>query len=354
MTGPARIPFTFHAFAEDGAGVLWGRHFRRLWPSYKRWFLRYGERDRPTYLESARALKRYLPEFLPIWEAMVERAGGGDHAARFLSQFNPPPLFRGCSQAIYRADETVLVRSYDYSPWVFDGLVMSSRLGERRVIGMLDGMSGLLDGLNDDGLAVSLSFGGREEFGDGFGISLVLRYLLEFAGDVDEACELLQRIPVQGAYNIMLLDADGRSRVAVLAPGRDVEFFVDSVSTNHQPDSHWPLYEEKVMTYQRHDHLSKLVASQAYEAAEFVQQFLLPPLYHTRFARGFGTLYDAAFYPAARRCEYFWPGHAWVFDFEHFAPIDYHVTFVDPDGTPVSDKAYDEVYTAKPVPALQF
>ena len=111
MVSPTRIPFTFHAFAEDGAGPQWARHFRRLWPAYKRWFLRYGERDRPTYLESVVALRKQLPEFLPIYEAMVDSAGGGDHAARFLAQFNPPPLFRGCSQAIYRADETVLVRS---------------------------------------------------------------------------------------------------------------------------------------------------------------------------------------------------------------------------------------------------
>jgi predicted choloylglycine hydrolase len=147
-----------------------------------------------------------MPEFVPIFEAMVDLAGGGDHAARFLSQYCPPPLFRGCSQAIYDVEESVLVRSYDYSPFVFDGLLMRSRFGERQVIAMLDCMSGVLDGINSDGLAVSMSFGGREEFGEGFGISLLLRYLLEFAGNVSEACELIQRIPVQGAYNIMLLD----------------------------------------------------------------------------------------------------------------------------------------------------
>ena len=152
--------FTFRAFAEDLPGAQWKSHFKKLWPAYKRWFLRYGEHDRPTYFESSRALQRYMPEFVPTYEAMVELSGGGDHAARFLSQYNPPPLFRGCSQAIYRADETVMVRSYDYSPYVFDGLLMHSKFGQRRVIGMLDGMSGLLDGINDDGLAVSLSFGG--------------------------------------------------------------------------------------------------------------------------------------------------------------------------------------------------
>ena len=79
-----------------------------------------------------------------------------------------------------------------------------------------------------------------------------------------------------------------------------------------------------------------------------------PPLYHTRFARGFGTLYDAAFYPASRRCEYFWPEQSWRFDFDSFTPAEYRIDFIDPEGAPIVGKAYDEVYTAKPVPALQF
>jgi hypothetical protein len=212
------MDFTFRAFAEDAPGEKWQRQFKSLWPSYKRWFLRYGERDRPTYHESAQALRRYMPEFEPIYDAMVELAGGGDHAARFLAQYCPPPLFRGCSQAIYDVEQSVLVRSYDYSPYVFDGLLMRSRFAERQVIAMLDCMSGVLDGINDDGLAVSMSFGGREEFGEGFSVSLLLRYLLEFAGDVKEACELIRPIPVQGAYNIMLLDREANHQTLKCLP----------------------------------------------------------------------------------------------------------------------------------------
>ncbi len=354
MTAPAEIPFTFEAFAEDTPGDAWASHFRRLWPAYRRWFLRDGEQERPTYLESERALRRYLPEWIPVWEQMVERAGGGDHAARFLSQFNPPPLFRGCSQAVYRADQTVMVRSYDYCPWVFDGLLMKSRFRDRQVIAMLDGMAGALDGMNDDGLAVSLSFGGREEFGDGFGIALVIRYLLEFCGDVDEACERLRRIPVQGAYNVMLLDAAGHSRVIAVAAGRDLEILKQPVATNHQADSHWPLYEEKVLTRERQLHLEEMVASGIYSAEQFSRQFLLPPLYQDRFAHGFGTLYDAAFYPASGRCEYFWPEQSWQLGFDTPLPEPYTVTFVDPAGATAGGEVYGEVYTARPVPALLF
>jgi len=354
MTSPTQMDFSFRAFAEDAPGANWQHQFKLLWPAYKRWFLRYGERDRPTYHESAQALKRYMPEFEPVYDAMVELAGGGDHAARFLAQYCPPPLFRGCSQAIYDADESVLVRSYDYSPYVFDGLLMRSKFATRQVIAMLDCMSGVLDGMNDDGLAVSMSFGGREEFGQGFGVSILLRYLLEFAGDVREACELIRRIPVQGAYNIMLLDREANHETVEIAAGSEPRFVGGRIATNHQANSHWPLYEEKVFTHARFQHLHNVIADREHTAWAFTREFLQFPLYHNRFARGFGTLYDAAFYPQRGACEYFWPHNQWEFDFENFSESEYHIAFIDPEGYPENSEAYGEVYTSKPLPVLQF
>lgn len=354
MTQPTHMNFTFRAFAEDAPGVTWQHHFKKLWPAYRRWFLRYGEADRPTYHESAQALKKFMPEFVPIYETMVDLAGGGDHAARFLAQYCPPPLFRGCSQAVYHADEAVMVRSYDYSPYVFDGLLMRSKFGQRDVIAMLDCMSGVLDGINSDGLAVSMSFGGREEFGQGFGISILLRYLLEFAGDVKQACELIRRVPVQGAYNIMLLDRETNFETVELDAGREPEFIGSPVSTNHQAGSSWPIYEEKVFTHARFQHLNHVIANQQHSAGEFAREFLQAPLYHTRFAKGFGTLYDAAFYPQRLGCDYFWPDNSWSCDFSNFPQRDYHIDFIDPDGYPDNSESYSEIYTSKPLLVLQF
>ncbi|MFV2032775.1 MAG: C45 family autoproteolytic acyltransferase/hydrolase, partial [Gammaproteobacteria bacterium] len=212
MTFPTHTDFSFRSLSEERVGSVWQHEFNARWPAYRRWFLRYGEKDRPTYYDSLQALSQYLPEFLPTYEAMVELAGGGDHAARFLAQYCPPPLFRGCSQAVYIHDEPVMVRNYDYSPFVFDGLLMRSRYDRRAVIAMTDCMSGVLDGMNEDGLAVSMSFGGREEFGDGFGITILLRYILDYASTVHEACELVGEIPAHGAYNVTQPDRN----VAVL------------------------------------------------------------------------------------------------------------------------------------------
>ena len=352
MKSQSHLKFTFRAFAEDEPSSTWQQEFRGRWPAYKHWFLRFGDRDRPTYLESIRALRRHMPEFLPVYDEMVDLAGGGDRAARFLAQYCPPPLFRGCSQAVYIEDESVMVRNYDYSPYIFDGLIMRSRFDQRSVVAMIDCMSGALDGMNSDGLAVSMSFGGRPEFGDGFGIPIVLRYLLEYAGNVAEACELLQRLPVHGAYNVMLLDRDSRFETVAIAPGHEPLKMGTRVSTNHQPGSSWPIYEEKVSTHLRYQYLDEVTAAQGLTLRQFSRQFLQPPLYNTKFARGFGTLYSAAFYPQRGTCEYLWPEHSWKFGFDKFEDQEYRIDFVDPEGYPAKSQAYADVYTAKPLPVL--
>ena len=297
MARSTQMDFTFRSLLEARPGTVWQREFNALWPAYRRWFLRDGEGDRPTYLQSLQAIRQHMPEFLPTYETLVELAGGGDHAARFLAQYCPPPLFRGCSQAVYIQNEPVIVRNYDYSPYVFDGLLMHSHFDQRGVIAMIDCMSGVLDGMNEDGLAVSMSFGGREEFGEGFGITILLRYLLEYATNVKEAKELIKDIPVHGAYNVTLLDRDADYATIAIAPGKPSRVTRAGIATNHQPGSSWPKYEEKVQTALRFEYLTEVVAQKQHSVDSFAQLFLQPPLFNTQFARGFGTLYTAAYYP---------------------------------------------------------
>ena len=157
-------------------------------------------------------------------------------------------------------DEPVLIRNYDYSPLLCDGLVLQSAWSHRRIIGMadcmtglLDGMNddGLLDGMNDDGLAVSLAFGGRRDVGEGFGVTLVLRYVLETCGTVSEAVRALRRVPVQVAYNIALLDRDSNHATVKLAPDREAVVTDERASTNHQGAERWHEYTKMIASEER-------------------------------------------------------------------------------------------------------
>jgi len=109
-----------------------------------------------------------MPELVPTYERLVQLAGGDELAARMLSLYGPPSFITGCSQGAWTRDTPVLVRNYDYPASRLEGIVyLTQWSGGGRVIGMSDCLWGLLDGVNDAGLAVSLTFGGRRDVGDG-------------------------------------------------------------------------------------------------------------------------------------------------------------------------------------------
>src|SRR5882724_2636737 len=130
-----------------------------------------------------------------------------------IAEDQPGPKWRALidrSQAVWSKDEPFLVRNYDYSPQLCEGVILKTSWNGRQVISMNDCMWGVLDGINEDGLAVSLSFGGRRAVGVGFGVPLVLRYILEFCTSTAEAVEVLERVPVHMAYNVTVLDRTDR------------------------------------------------------------------------------------------------------------------------------------------------
>ena len=93
----------FQSVSESQPGDKWRYLFQRLWPAYRKWFLKEGDDARPKYLTCERALRNFMPELMPTYERLLELADGGDQAARFLSLYNPTPYMTGCSQAFGHA-----------------------------------------------------------------------------------------------------------------------------------------------------------------------------------------------------------------------------------------------------------
>ena len=180
----------------------------------------------------------------------------------------------------------------------------------RRVLGMLDCLWGLLDGVNDAGLAVSLTFGGRPVVGEGFGIPLVIRYVLEVCGTVDEAVRLLRLVPVHMSYNVTALDRSGQRATVYVAPDRPARATDRAVTTNHQGSVEWAPYAAAIRTVERQERLEELLADGA-NVADIVAACLRSPLYATRFHEGFGTLYTAEYRPADGVARYHWPHRPW-------------------------------------------
>jgi predicted choloylglycine hydrolase len=312
------IPFSFRSIQELELGSKWQAVFEERWPHYRTWYLQEGEEARPSYATSVRMLKAHMPELVPAYERVVDLAGGGDLAARMLSLYRPPPYLAACSQGAWTRDEPMLVRNYDYAPTRFEGIVWSTRMLGRRVVGMSDCLWGLLDGMNDAGLAVSLTFGGRRALGDGFGIPIVVRYLLETCDDVVSAQRVLSRLPYSLSHNLTLVDGRGHVLTAFLSPDREPIFRSSPVATNHQWIVERPEQARATRTIEREQAVLELLGDPTTTAATFEDAFLREPLFSTAYASGFGTLYTAAYRPVSGRVRYRWPAFTWELGFDRF------------------------------------
>jgi predicted choloylglycine hydrolase len=271
-----------------------------------------------------------MPELVDTYDRLVDLAGGGDVAARMLSLYRPPPYLSGCSQAAIATPEPVLVRNYDYAPSRFEGVVQATAWGKHRVIGMSDCLWGLLDGMNDAGLVVSLTFGGRRVLGDGFGIPVVVRYLLETCSTVAEARVALGKVPVNLAHNLTLVDLAGEAATVLVAPDRAPVWRSAAVATNHQGDVEWEEHARFTRTVEREREAAALIADPATTPERLVEAFMAPPLFSTEYSRGFGTLYTAAYRPAAGTVSYHWPGSTWTQSFDEFREGTHDAAFREP------------------------
>jgi predicted choloylglycine hydrolase len=322
VTSPARRA-TFFGIREPTPGPQWRALFDATWASYRAWYLRDGQAARPSLDIAARRLARHMPEIVPTWERLTDLADGDETVARMLTLWNPPAFLSGCSQAVLAGDTPVLVRNYDYSPDLCERVVYSSAFTGRRVLGMSDCLWGLLDGMNDAGLAVSLAFGGRPGVGEGFGIPLVVRYLLEVAETVADVRAAVSGLPVSMAYNITVLDRNADAVTIFLAPGMAPEVSRHRAATNHRgmsPD--WPEHARAFRSVERQQALLAVLGRRPKPDA-FVAEFLGPPLYNTAYEEGFGTVYTAVYRPGEHVADFVWPGTTWRRSFD--TPSGSHV-----------------------------
>jgi predicted choloylglycine hydrolase len=308
----------WRALSEELPGPVWAGLFAEYWPSYRKWWLGEGDSARPKYLASRRALAEHMPEMVPLYDNLCDLAGGGDQAARFLSFYCPPPYLSGCSQAIWPGKEPVLVRNYDYNPNAFDCLLLKTNWQGRGVIGTSDGLWGLVDGMNDAGLAISLTFGGRRVVGTGFGVPLILRYVLQTCTTAEEAGVVLARVPTHMSYNVTVLDARRNYLTAMMAPDRPAIITHAAVATNHQENVEWISHARFTATVERERFLLQRLTLHRDPEDKFIGAFLRPPLYSTAFHYGFGTLYTAVYRPRLGEMEVRWPGTTWTQSFDQF------------------------------------
>lgn len=301
------MEITFRVLTEKEPGSAWETVFRDGWPGWRAWLRGRRTRDAPTLSDCRSALARHMPEMVPVWRRLVDRVDADEEAAAFLTFWCPPPFLAHCSQAIAGGRHPSLVRNYDLDPRLNERTLLHSHWTGSAVAGMVDGMVGLADGMNADGLVVSLSYGGRRVTGRGFGIPLVVRYLLETCSGVPDAVDALLRLPHHMSYNLALLDRAGAHATVFVAPDREPIVSSRRFSTNHQETIEDPAHASFCDTAGRAARLEDLLHHSGTRAEALVAAFQTPPLFTQRYREGFGTVYTAHYEPARGSVTLHWP-----------------------------------------------
>jgi len=305
------------AVKEEKPGAKWQKLFEKYWPFYHKWFIREGLTKRTGYTTSRNKLKKHMPELLGIYEQLSDLAGGGDIASRFLSMYNPPQYLNACSQLVWDKTPLALIRNYDYDLRKFEGALLYTNWLQP-VIAMSDCVWGALDGMNYSGLSISLAFGGRRIVGEGFGIPIILRYILETCSTASEAIKVLQRIPSHMAYNVTVLDSNGNYATVYLSPDRSPVVTELPFGTNHQVLIDWEDYASATYTRERQYFLESCLANKNESLDSIKKYFLEAPLFNTQYEKGFGTLYTSIYYPHKKSMQLIWQKRSLEQSFENF------------------------------------
>ncbi len=300
--------------------------YAKTWPAYHRWLSRAPERV--TAEEGREQIQHYMPELISTYDGLCHAFGADEQTCAFLCLYKPPVFRSGCSQASKINHGIELVRNYDFPSQLCDRLLLHSNWNGTRVIAMTDCLWGVIDGMNEHGLAVSLAYGGRQVHGDGFAITIVLRYILEFCKTTEQAVKVLNIVPIHMPYNVTLVDRQGVSKTVVICPGEEVQVTSLAFATNHQDGSPIEDIDAIADSYTRAQYLSARINDPREEKNSLVNLFLQSPLLRRSSNwQGWGTLYTARYLPLLGIVELHWPGgHILRQSFDNFIESDISVS----------------------------
>jgi len=214
------------------AGYRNGQHLKWI-PGYVAQFG--GKKEKPAK-RAVSELKSWFKEFNPtVLEEMQGTADAWKVNADGLLYFHESWLIpAGCTQlAAKKGTGAIIGRNYDLSDKLHDKCLTTTRLdGTYTNIGFNLLNFGRTDGINEKGLAVSMSAAGRPiGYGDwmrkpqieGLQFWTIIRALLDNCANVKEAETVLKKVPKGCSVNMFLADSAGNITLAKVMPG-NVEF----------------------------------------------------------------------------------------------------------------------------------
>ena len=336
-------PTLFRSIDLSTSDSTWTTLFQAFWPAYRSWFI--GKKgalvNHKELAWAEQQLEQHMPELMPIYRKLVRLTGNDPVAAQFLTMYRPPAYLINCSQAVLQVEEPMLIRNYDLSPELSENTITHSNWLGRKVIATNECLWGADDGMNDAGLALSLTFGGNQQVGDGFGIPLIMRYILETCTTVQQAIAVFKRIPSHMAYNVTIVDAQGDFATLMVGLEGNIHVTRERAITNHQQQVVWPQQAQFSKTIERKQFLDDFLQRPTCTSEALIAAFLQAPLRSTQYDQSFGTVYTAVYQPQSGRMRYVWPDREWSHSFDDFKDGDLSVQLLSTPMTACTSNATD-------------
>ncbi|WP_240664015.1 C45 family autoproteolytic acyltransferase/hydolase [Macrococcus sp. DPC7161] len=198
------------------------------------------ERDwrirRPRFDIDVEATKAAYNQFAPyIWDELMGLQDGLKmDLHNVLLNFGHYRVYQKPSGCSVFTTEDYLVRNYDYHPSTYDGRItyFEPTDGGIPTLAPVSRITGRMDGINLQGLAMGYNFMHRKVPGDGFVCFMIGRLILETCDSVEMAVDLLKEIPHRASFSYILLDKSGVTKIVEATP-RDVIVRDHHYCTNH-------------------------------------------------------------------------------------------------------------------------
>jgi predicted choloylglycine hydrolase len=167
-----------------------------------------------------RIFSAFAPHLLDELKGIAEGLGiSYRQAAALFSGFGVPKVAAmGCTAFMTK---DYYVRNYDFSPDLYDGIFT---LTENKPAFASAGYNlqaiGRHDGVNEKGLVAGLHFVSHDGYREGVSAWTSVRMVLDGCTTVEEAAELLKKIPHAACYNFSLADSSGNRAAVEASPGK--------------------------------------------------------------------------------------------------------------------------------------
>lgn len=212
--------------------------------------------------QSEQILKRFFPEACEEMRGISEGLGVSyENLSAWLMCISvcfkvPDSVIHGCSMlALKKNNAVVLGRNNDLPP-IFRKISNSALYNPSNGYSFIANSSAFVsaeEGINEQGLAVGMTYVWAKELKPGINSMFLVRYMLEKCANIEDGLSTIKNIPIGGAYHLILADKKEITHIEC-SPQKIKEHIGDYViATNHFTSEEMRSYEEPKDLYHSHE-----------------------------------------------------------------------------------------------------